>query len=138
MRIPDLLVVAIDANCSSFAKARGAIEQNIDDSLRALTVIACPDPHVERWYLADPDSFAERVGVRPELGKRKCVRDLYKRKLSEAILGSGQPAPLGGIEFAAEIVAGMNLHRAGRSEDSLRHFVQDATALLRRVKVARN
>src|SRR5436190_817377 len=50
---PDLLVVAIDANCNSFANARREIDSRIDTALKDVAVVACPDPHVERWYLAD-------------------------------------------------------------------------------------
>lgn len=61
MTVPDLLIVAIDANRSSFATARGEIEGAIDPRLKETAVVACPDPHVERWYLADSDSFIEVV-----------------------------------------------------------------------------
>lgn len=134
LAVPDLLVVAIDANCNSFATARREIEERIDDSLRDRAVIACPDPHVERWYLADPNSFAQVVGVAPEIGQRKCERDLYKDKLSQAILRAGHPPTLGGIEFARELVEAMDLYRAGKLESSLKHFVDDAEARLRQTK----
>ena len=134
MEVPDLLIVAIDANCSSFATARGEIEAAIDPRLQETAVVACPDPHVERWYLADPDSFMEVVGVRPQPGKRKCERDVYKEMLSRAIVRAGHPPTLGGVEFAREIVEAMDLFRAGKLESSLRHFVEDAKALLRRLK----
>lgn len=134
MVVPDLLVVAIDANCHSFATAVGEIEAAIDPALKEVAVVACPDPHVERWYLADPDSFMEVVGVRPQPGKRKCERDVYKDMLSKAISRAGHRPTLGGIEFAREIVQAMDLFRAGKSESSLRHFVEDAKALLRRLK----
>ena len=33
-----------------------------------LLVAACPDPHIERWFLADPPSFHEVVGHWPVVG----------------------------------------------------------------------
>lgn len=137
MVVPDLVVVAIDANCHSFATARGEIEAAIEPALKDVAVVACPDPHVERWYLADPDSFMAVVGFRPQPGKKKCERNVYKDMLSKAISRAGHPPTLGGIEFAREIVAAMDLYRAGKSESSLKHFIEDAKALLRRLKASK-
>ena len=71
----DLVVVAIDGNCSTFADARRHIQDATDPTLRYRLVTACPDPHIERWYVADPQSFATIVGHRPRVGRKKCVRD---------------------------------------------------------------
>ena len=87
--------------------------------------------------MADPDSFRKVVGVRPQPGKRKCERELYKAMLSKAISQGGHPPTLGGIEFAREIVDAMDLYRAGKSEASLRHFVDDARGVLKRLGAAR-
>lgn len=128
---PDLLVVAIDANCASYAKARDRVRHGIPKELRGITVIACPDPHVERWYLADPTSFAEVVGKEPRLGKRKCDRGRYKRILADTVAAAGHPVLLGGIEFAEDLVARMDLYRAGKKERSLKHFVEHLRGALR-------
>jgi hypothetical protein len=125
---PDLLVVAIDSNCAPYPRARRSIEREIRTEFRGITVIACPDPHVERWYLADPPSFGQVVGKQPRGGKRKCGRDLYKRRLAEAVAAAGHPVLLGGIEFAEELVASMDLYRAGKTERSLKRFVDDLRA----------
>lgn len=127
---PDLLVVAIDSNCVAYARARRKIERGILQEFRGVTVIACPDPHVERWYLADPASFAEVVGRQPRLGKRKCDRDRYKRILTEAVTAAGHPVLLGGIEFAEDLVESMDLYRAGKNEKSLKRFIDDLRARL--------
>ena len=63
--VADLLVVAIDGNCSSFAETRRNIRHATRDSFSHMLVTACPDPHIERWYLADPQSFQSVVGTRP-------------------------------------------------------------------------
>ncbi len=127
---PDLLVVAIDANCVSFNKSRKDIEEKIDVPFKDRAIIACPDPHIERWYLADPDSFTQVVSCRPNIGRRKCERDRYKAILSKAIVDGGHPPTLGGIEFAREIVEAMDLYRASKAEKSLKHFLDQATSRL--------
>lgn len=93
--------------------------------------MACPDPHVERWYLADPESFKTVVGYRPTIAKKKCARDYYKEVLAKAVRKAGHPATLGGIEFAQELVDDMNLYRACKNERSLKAFVDDLRGGLR-------
>ncbi|HXG49938.1 MAG TPA: hypothetical protein VNN77_00855 [candidate division Zixibacteria bacterium] len=129
--MPDLLFVAIDANCNRWSRARRDIEKTIQPQFTGRTVIACPDPHIERWFLADPDSFAQVVGVRPRIGKRKCERGHYKAVLSKAIVDAGHPSTLGGMEFARELVGSMDLYRAGKNEASLKHFLEDTIAHFR-------
>jgi hypothetical protein len=131
MTMPDLLVIAIDANCKRFNGARRSVEATIETPFRERAIVACPDPHIERWYLADPTSFAEAVGIRPKVGRKKCERDHYKTILSRAVVEAGHPATLGGIEFAREIVDVMHLYHAGRAESSLKHFLDETTARLR-------
>jgi hypothetical protein len=128
LSMPDLVCIAIDANCKRWNRARRDIEKTIQTRFTQRAIIACPDPHIERWYLADPDSFAQVVGVRPKVGKRKCERDRYKAILSKAIVDAGHPATLGGIEFAQELVADMDLYRAGKAEASLKHFLDETIA----------
>jgi hypothetical protein len=129
--IPDLLVVAIDANCLGFTAARQGVARHIEDAFRQGSVIACPDPHVERWYMADPQSFHRVVGVTPRLGKRKCERDVYKQVLAKAVTDAGHPPTLGGIEFAWELVEAMDWFKAGKREPSFKHFLDDAREALR-------
>lgn len=129
---PDLLVVVIDANCRRYAAARNSIVEAVHRTFRGRTAVACPDPHVERWYLADPISFTRAIGKQPKLGKRKCDRERYKNILSEAVRAAGHPVLLGGIEFAKEIVDAMDLYRAGKSEKSLKHFLDAVVPLLKR------
>lgn len=129
----DFVVVAIDGNCSTFVKARGEILNSTTPALIDKLVVACPDPHVERWYLADPKSFEVVVGYRPRIIPNKCERDHYKHLLSEAIRKAGHPVPLGGIEFASELVEEMDLYRAGKSDSSLKAFLDDLRIRLKTV-----
>ncbi|MBI5480712.1 MAG: DUF4276 family protein [Deltaproteobacteria bacterium] len=119
----DVLVVGIDANCSGWNQARHEVDDAIDAARFPSRAIACPDPHVERWYLADPEGLKTALGARATRGRRKCERDLYKRRLGEALRVAGHTVTLGGAEFASEIVDAMDLYRAGKNEPSLRHFL---------------
>lgn len=130
--IPDVLVVAIDSNCSTFAETRAEIERTTREQLRSLLVTACPNPHIERWLMADLKSFHRVVGYRPALGKTKCERGYYKGQLKEAVRRGGHPQTLGGIEFASALVERMSLYRAGRADRSLKAFVDGLRAKLRR------
>lgn len=131
MSMPDLLFIAIDANCKRWNKARTEIQGKIQSPFTSRSIVACPDPHIERWYLADPDSFFQVVGVRPKVGRRKCERDRYKAVLSKAIVDACHPPTLGGIEFAQELVGAMDLYRAGKAERSLKHFLTETAARIR-------
>jgi hypothetical protein len=129
--LPDLLVVAIDGNCDSFAAARGKVRAALRDEFQDRTVHACPDPHVERWYLADLEAFHEVVGITPRVGKQKCEKNVYKALLAKAVADAGHPPILGGIEFARELAEAMDPYRAGKADNSLKHFLEEATACLK-------
>ena len=129
----DIVVVAIDGNCSTFPVARRRIQDATVPMLRDRLVIACPDPHIERWYVADPDSFETIVGYRPRVGSRKCARGHYKQILTTTIRQAGHQVILGGVEFAPELVEGMNLYQAGIRDSSLKAFLDDLRAMLRQV-----
>lgn len=134
--IPDVLVVAIDTNCSTFAETRAGIEKATHDQLRALLVTACPNPHIERWLMADLRSFHRVVGHQPDLGATKCERGYYKDQLKDAVRRGGHPQTLGGIEFASALVEEMSLYRAGRADRSLRVFVDDLRARFRNLSAS--
>ncbi len=125
--LPDLFVVAIDANCTPVNEARRQINEALDEAFQEHTVIACPDPHIERWFLADPDTFMKVVGYRPTVRRGKCERDLYKQMLKDACIKGqgGNLLTLGGIEFADELVTNMDFFKAGKHDPSLGAFVGD-------------
>jgi hypothetical protein len=131
LTMPDLLVIAIDANCSSFTQARASIEQHLEQQFADRAVPACPDPHVERWYLADLNTFHRVVGIRPRIGRQKCQRDVYKALLAQAVINAGHPPTLGGLEFADELASAMDFYRAGKADNSLKHFLEEAAARLK-------
>jgi len=126
-----MLVVAIDANCRGWAETRTEIAGAIEEGLFIAHAIACPDPHIERWYLADPESLTERFGGTIMLPKKKCGRDVYKKLLRDWLTSAGEVVTLGGAEFAAEIVEVMDLYRACRDEPSLKSFVDSIRTCLK-------
>lgn len=130
---PDLVVICIDANCKRYAQARREIETQTVPDLRECMVIACPDPHIERWYMADREGFASVVGSQPSIPRDKCARDVYKSLLASTISQNGLLAPLGGIEFASELIESMDLYRAGRNDKSLKAFTDDLRNALTRL-----
>lgn len=128
---PDVLLVAIDANCVGWDEARKSVASDVDTTRFARTVIACPDPHIERWFMSDPPSLAEALGAQVSLERRKCERDVYKQQFAAALRSAGQILTLGGAEFADEVVDAMDLFRAGKNEPSLKHCIDDLRAALK-------
>lgn len=127
----DLVVVAIDANCSSLAEARKRILDSTEPGFRERLVTACPDPHIERWYMADLNSFKATVGRGPAVLQHKCARGHYKTTLQAAIRESGHPDSEA-TAFARELARDMDLYRAGRNDPSLKAFLDERRAAFRR------
>ncbi len=132
--LADLFLVGIDGNCTSANEKRKQIRLRSLPAFADRLVVACPDPHIEKWYMADPESFERVVEARPRLGPEKCKRDHYKRLLASTVRGAGHPALLGGIEFAADLVIAMDLHRAGRADAALGQFVGELRGALQRLR----
>jgi hypothetical protein len=130
-RTGDMLVVVIDANCKGASAVRSEILGSIRDDLFRVPVVGCPDPHVERWYLADLVGLKRSLGVSAKLPKEKCGKAVYKTLLREALQDAGHVVTLGGAEFADEIVAVMDLYKAGKSDPSLRRFIDDLRGALK-------
>lgn len=94
--------------------------------------MACPDPHVELWYLANPQGLGSALGANVSLPRKKCQRDRYKKLLVDALRQAGRIVRLGGAEFAEEIVSAMDLYRAAKNAPSLGSFIDDVRSVLRR------
>lgn len=131
---PDLLVVLVDANDVGVSSRKAEVAGALDPTVLPAWIIGVPDPYVERWMLADPTSFTELFGRQPDVG---AVNDRFawKHRLMAALEESGEIVTQGGAEFADEIVAAMDLYRAGRAASSLNLFVSDLKAALRHLKL---
>lgn len=132
--IPDIIIIAIDANCKRFMQACREIGKSIKPEFSDRAVIACPDPHIEKWYLADSESFCEIIGREPRSIKAKCERDIYKRLLAETIRSADHPLTLGGIEFAEDLVNAMDFYRAGKKDPSLNAFITELNRHLKLIQ----
>jgi len=129
----DVLVVAIDGNCNTYQGRRREIEKAREHAgYGGCIVCAVPDPHIERWYLADAEGFRQAIaGSQPvPLPAYKCERARYKQALREAVRAAGIELQLGGAEFAQDIVETMNLYRAGQVDAAFKHFIDDLRAAL--------
>jgi hypothetical protein len=60
----------IDANAAGPNSRRREVEALIDNAVVPRTVIGTPDPCVERWLLADPESFTSLFDQQPDLPAR--------------------------------------------------------------------
>lgn len=125
-RQPDVLVVAIDGDCRGYREMREEIQRTVKQAeYPGPVACAVPDPHMERWYLADPDAFQRVLSVRPECPAYKCERDRYKQALKEALRQAGIVAPLGGVEYGEEIAWSMDIFQVGKADRGFKHFVDD-------------
>ncbi len=130
--LPDLLVVIVDANAAGVAARRAEITAAIDLDAFPVVAVGAPDPCVEHWLLADPTSFAERFGEQPNLPETSHCNQ-WKAALVNALEHAGEIVTGGGGEFAEEIVAVMDLYRAGKTSRSLKQFVDDLRAALKQL-----
>ncbi|TKD01677.1 hypothetical protein [Polyangium fumosum] len=127
----DLAVIAIDANCKGWDGARKEIADELMTGHFPYVVLACPDPHIERWYMADPQTLVQELDVRVFPRKRKCERDVYKQQFIDALREAGHPVTLGGAEFASDIVRVMDLYRAAKNEPSLKACIDEIRRVCR-------
>ncbi len=129
--LPDQLIVVVDANCQRYHERKELMEGGFvqHPQFRQLVSYAIPDPHIERWMLVDPKAFQSVFGRGCTLPAVKCAKDEYKRLLRQEIRQSGVEAPLGGEEFAEDIVRAMDLGQAETREQSLGLFLRTLKGL---------
>ena len=132
--LPDRILVTVDANCQSYNARRQEMASVVTtyQQFEYLVVYAIPDPHIERWMLADPQAFRTVFGRGCTLPSLSCAKGEYKRLLREEIRQSGVDAPLGGEEFAQDIVGAMNLSSVEVREPSLGKLLGDLRAVFHR------
>ena len=132
--LPDLIVVATDANCYGLNERSKQISETVMSVLNVedILVMAIPDPHVERWLLLDGEAFNAVFGHGCDAPDLKCNRDEYKRRLIHAIRRTGVTPSLGGIEFAEDLMLNMNIERAMQADRSLERFVRDIRQAFKR------
>ncbi len=129
---PDVLVVALDANCKGYTSAANEVRQVLQRAAFAHVVLGIADPHVERWYMADAAALREALGASVTPGRAKCGRGVYKQQLCAALKRAGHIVVLGGAEFAPDIVAHIDWYRAAKADPNLGRFVDALRGALRR------
>ena len=117
--------MATDADCKGLTERRNEIEEAIDEALRNFVIHAIPDPHIERWLLLDPAAFKSVLGRGCKAPDLKCSRDRYKQMLLNEMQDAGVSPPLGGIEYADDIVAVMDLKVVEHSDPSIGKLLRD-------------
>ena len=133
--MPDVVVVAVDANCRGINERREEVQHHAGQILRDRLVLAVADPHVERWFLVDGAAFRVVLGRGCDAPDQKCEKDRYKQLLIRAVQGAGVEPLLGGIEYAEDLVEQMDLERAAGADDALGGFIealQDKFNLMKR------
>jgi len=122
--LPDLIIVATDANCKRYAERKKDIEE-ILPKYQNIIICAIPEPHIERWLLLDSSAFKTVFGKGCDAPDQKCDRDRYKRLLLEAMRTTGINPPLGGMEYAEDIVNALDLDRIYGLDESLNKFIKE-------------
>lgn len=79
--LPDLVVVATDANCKGLAERTRAVNV-VTEKVGVRIVCAVPDPHIERWLLLDSAAFKSVFGRGCNAPDQKCERTRYKKNFS--------------------------------------------------------
>ena len=123
--MPDLIVVATDANCHGLNRRIREITGIIDTVTVPIppVVPAIPDPHIERWLLLDGAAFSRLFGAGCNAPDQKCDRRAYKSQLILALHNAGTMVRAGGTEFADSILREMDIDRAKRADRSLQLFL---------------
>jgi hypothetical protein len=129
--LPDSVIVVADANCQGYHGRKELMDGVLAHypQFQQLVSYAIPDPHIERWMLADARAFQTVFGRGCTLPAMKCAKDEYKKLLRTEIRASGIEAPLGGEEFAEDIVMAMNLGQVETREPSFGLFLKTLKAL---------
>ncbi len=130
------MIVMIDGNCHGPAERKREM-LDIADKLGVANdhlVFGVPDPHIERWLL-DQSALQTvvRADIRVDAPEYKCERDLYKRRLREALNGVGISPLAGGVEYAATIMQHVDLMKPGCGDSQIPEFADGLRRLCRRL-----
>lgn len=130
-RLPDGIVVGLDANCQGYVARRRMVVQRARQ-LSDFVICAIPDPHIERWFLLDGEAFREAVGAGCDAPDEKCEKFRYKRLLNQAVRQAGVQPLLGGVEYAEDIVKAYHVQKVADRDTSFGRLVGDFRSWLNR------
>lgn len=127
----DCFVLGSDGNCKGFTKKKQILEKNLQ-KYGALdrTILAIPDPHIERWYVVDPQALSEAVGssIGNYSPKHKCDKGHYKKILKEAILSADVEPLQGGAEYGQDIGEVLDLYKSCKEDSGFKFFFEQVKA----------
>lgn len=125
---PDLVVVIRDTDCTGVGTVKSRYFRLVKDAnYLGDVIVGAPEPHIECWYLADPPALQRvlRASTQVPVPDSKCGSGRFKQILSQTVTDAGVTPLLGGIEYAEEVVAEMDIYRAASNVPSLDIFVKD-------------
>lgn len=129
-----LTLIAVDGNCSGHLKKRKEVlsRLSLPSALIPTTVLAVPEPHIERWLLLDSAAFKAVLGRGCAAPDQKCEKDRYKQLLRGAVKDATNTNPaLGGLEYAAEVIENWDLPRTREPCESLDAFIAGVESVVR-------
>lgn len=121
--LPDLVIVGTDSNCKGFLEREKEISKVITD-LSDIVICMIPVPHIERWFLLDPEAFKSVFGKGCRKPDNKCEKDRYKNLLLNEIFQATKISPLDGTEHIDDLVNAMNLQRLEQTDNSIGRFIK--------------
>ena len=133
-RRPDLVVVIRDTDCAGVRTVQSRYSRLIQAADYAGdVVIGAPEPHIECWYLADPQALQRvlRAPTQAPIPDSRCGAGRFKELLAKTVTDAGVDPLLGGIEYAESVVAEMDVYRAAANVPSLATFVRELRQALR-------
>lgn len=131
---PDLIVIGHDSNCNGHTQTINTVKDWLTPELAEMTVFACPDPHIERWYIAEQDTFTKVIGCqRLHVPVDKCDRHYYKKLLRDAVRDAGKITTNDGIEFGPDIARDVDLYKLDRLDPSFSDFHDQLKSQLKRL-----
>ena len=137
---PDrMLVVVRDCNCMKYNERLKEMKAPLTDmglGSDDRVVFALPDPHIERWYIADQNAFNDVVGPRtaPPMPRRKCGKNYWKNILHKALEIAGIKSRSGGSEYGGRIAATVNVSDLEGADRSFKKFANDLRRAFRRLQ----
>lgn len=134
--LPDMFLVATDANCRGLNARSKEVKTAIPEELVGSAVRMIPDPHVERWLLLDSQAFRAVLGRGCEAPGYKCKRDHYKKLLAQAVADAGVSPQIGGLEYVEDLIRAMDLYQVGRVDRSFQRTISQLRGLCARWSAA--
>ena len=127
----DCFVLGSDGNCNGFTEKKRTLQKNLE-KFGALdrTILAIPDPHIERWYVIDPKALSKAVGatIRNNSPKHKCDKGHYKKILQKAILSANVEPLQGGAEYGQDVGEHLDFYKISKEDSGFRFFVEQVKA----------